>query len=170
MSNRSVYCRAKSILRVLCVAFPCVALGLVGSPAFGQNESQFGKWEPPPAGLPDIDDDDGGHYGWPLVPIDAALLSTGKVLVWQHDPISSPRLWNPADGKFAAVPCNSCVGTLHCPDHAFLVDGSLLVPGGGPPTTNETRIFRLTGAWEQAAWMHIARFYPTSTTLPTGGC
>ena len=49
MSNRSVYCRAKSNLRVLCVAFPCVALGLVGSPAFGQPSVQ-GEWNPPIGG------------------------------------------------------------------------------------------------------------------------
>ncbi len=165
MSNRSVYCRAKSILRVLCVAFPCFALGLVGSPAFGQQESVEGKWFPPIGGT-------GDGYGWPLMAVDAALLSTGKVLLLEHL-ASSARLWNPVDGVFDDVPCSApaCRGSLHCPGHAFLTDGSHLAAGGGLPTeaVNETRIFRLSAnSWEQATPMTYGRWYPTSTTLPDG--
>lgn len=104
--------------------------------------------------------------------IDAALLSTGKVLLWQHS-ASSARLWNPVDGVFDDVPCSApaCRGSSHCPGHAFLTDGSLLANGGGLPTDplNETRIFRLsTNKWEQATPMTYDRWYPTSTTLPDG--
>lgn len=167
MRNRGVLCRARSLLSALSVAFPCVALGLVGSPAFGQ-ESQFGKWDPPPAGQRDKDDNDGGNYGWELITYSAALLSTGKVLVWQQL-APSAKLWNPANGKFAGAACDVCGGTqLYCSGHSFLKDGSLLVPGGLIST--QTRIFRPTdpGGWEVVNPMAHGRFYPTCTTLPDG--
>lgn len=173
MSNRSVYRRAKSILRVLCVAFPCFALGLVASPAFGQQESVEGKWFPPIGGTNDgvPNNEDGGDHGWPLAAIDAALLSTGQVLVWAGG--TNAWSWNPADGVSTPVNCDSCVvPTLHCPGHAFLTDGSLLVAGGGDGggvnAHKETRIFRVTGGWEKATVMNYERWYPTCTTLPDG--
>ena len=166
MSSQVVYGRAMSILRVLCVASPCFALGLVGSPAFAQLNVQ-GEWVAPPGGDPP-------PYGWLLTARDAAPLSTGKVLVWaatNADP-QDAKLWNPGDGSFTEVDCTVCVGSLHCPGHAFMMDGSLLAAGGGGDTSeahDETRIFRaVTEQWEKVADMNHARWYPTCTTLPNG--
>jgi len=106
MRDRGVYCRVRSLLRVLSVALPCFASGLLSSPAFAQPSVQ-GQWVAPPGGDPP-------PYGWPVIAVDAALLSTGKVLVWeansgdQHD----AKLWNPADGNFTEVDCTACVGNI----------------------------------------------------------
>ena len=163
MSNRSVHCRVKSILRVLWFVFPFAGFAVGGSPAFGQNEGQFGKWEPPPAGQRDNDPNDGGDYGWELITYTAALLSTGKVLVWEQ--FAPAKLWNPTDGLFTGAPCDCAV--LYCSGHSFLKDGSLLVPGG--LGTAQTRIFRPTDErWEVVNPMAHTRFYPTCTTLPDG--
>ncbi len=162
MRNRVVYYRVRPVLRVLSVAFPCFTLGLVGSPAFAQASVQ-GQWVPPPDGKGGFD------YPWALGARHAAVLSTGKVLVWEFAG-STAKLWNPLNGVFTDVPsiAPACELSLHCPGHAFLMDGSLLLPGG--LGTTETRIFRLTGpgGWEVVNPMAHGRFYPTCTTLPDG--
>lgn len=163
MRNRVVYYRVRPVLRVLSVAFPCLALGLVGSPAFAQVSGQ-GRWVAPPDGMGGFD------YAWSQGTQDAALLSTGKVLVWESAE-TTPKLWNPTDGVFTNVPCSApvCTLDLHCTGHALLTDGSLLATGGGHNPTTETRIFRLSAnAWERGGDMFYGRFYPTTTALPDG--
>lgn len=163
MRNRVVYYRVRSVLRVLSVAFPCFALGLVGSPAFAQPSEQ-GQWQPPIGGTVDGDPNDGGDYGWEVIAKHGVLLSTGKVLVWNL-PGTTAKLWNPADGAFTDVPADFAdpdIPFLKCAGHAALSDGSLLAAGGGSNSADardEVSIFRLTGPgeWEQATPMNHAR-------------
>jgi hypothetical protein len=103
----------------------------------------------------------------PIVQLHLHLLPNGKVLSWGH--AGDPQVWDPATGKFTAVPSPSL---LFCAGHDFLPDGRLLVAGGhmgdglGLPNTN---IFdAVTGSWQAGPAMAMGRWYPTNTTLPNG--
>src|SRR5256884_375260 len=68
-------------------------------------------------------------FAWPIVAVNAALLPTAEVLVWDgqtyggHD----ARIWNPTTNTFTAVPDNQTkqffVGPLPAPDGRILVAG-----------------------------------------------
>ena len=103
----------------------------------------------------------------PIVQLHLHLLPNGTVLSWGQAGV--PQVWDPATGTFTAVPSPSW---LFCAGHDFLPDGRLLVTGGhiaaglGLPNTN---LFDAgTGSWQPGAAMAQGRWYPTTTTLPSG--
>jgi hypothetical protein len=99
----------------------------------------------------------------------AAVLPTGKVLLWSTG--DNARLWDPATGQFTSTP--ALFGDLHCAGQATLADGRVIVVGGvdGPPHVGikVTALFDpLTNTWTNGAPMKYARWYPTVTTMPDG--
>ncbi len=108
---------------------------------------------------------------WPIVAVNANLLSTGEVLTWDgQENGQDARLWNPATGVFTAVPNNQT--NMFCSGSCALPDGRTLVAGGhagGHIGVTDTNLFD-PGArtWTQVASMRYPRWYPTTTTLPDG--
>ena len=109
---------------------------------------------------------------WPLVAVHATLLQTGEVLLWDgwELPTSQARVWHPGGGAFASVPVGS---GLFCAGHAALADGRILVAGGHTrertPGSRTPPIFDpARRTWTRVADMHLARWYPSATTLPDG--
>jgi galactose oxidase len=131
-----------------CASAPVVSSAVVmGSPA------QVGKWTAP--------------FSMPIVAVHLNLLPNGKLLFFGHQP---PQLWDRSANTFTPLPQPHW---LYCAGHAFLPDGRLLVAGGhienlkGLP---DAKLFsHATQSWSVAAPMSRGRWYPTLTTLGTGG-
>jgi galactose oxidase len=118
-----------------------------------EPQATRGEWSPP--------------FPWPVVAVHLHLLPTGRVLSWGR--LGSPQVWDPATGQFTETPSSSMV---FCSGHTYLPDGRLLVTGGhlddqrGLPDAN---IFSaMPPGWTRIESMSRGRWYPTSTTLPTG--
>ncbi len=126
-----------------------------------------------------------GHWSpvlsWPLVAINATLLRTGQVLMWDGgtsvgDPPThgglSAQLWNPQTQTFTPVPTSRT--DLFCSSSCALPDGRIFVAGGSDPTNNSVGISHAnvfdpgTGVWSSAPSMAYRRWYPTATCLPDG--
>lgn len=122
-----------------------------------------------------------GVLPWPLVAINATLLRTGEVLVWDggtsvgdsptHGGLTA-QLWNPDTQVFTAAPTSRT--DLFCAGSCALSDGRIFVPGGSDPSNNsvgttQANIFNpTTRQWSAAASMSYRRWYPTATCLPDG--
>jgi plastocyanin len=119
----------------------------------------------------------GGAGSWerlpdsPIFVVHAAMLHTGKVLLWAGtaevgDPLES-RVWDPATGMMTT---QHYTVDLFCSGHAFLPDGRLCIAGGAPSgTLRATHLFDpLAETWTRVADMAQARWYPTVLTLPDG--
>jgi hypothetical protein len=129
---------------------------------------------------------------WPLVAIHAALLPTGKVLVWPRlendDPKATtktkvknlprpkeeswPHLWDPATGQLTITPRPPF--NPFCSGHAFLPDGRLFI-AGGHLWSNFWGDGRVTiydpvqNSWARGLpAMNNRRWYPSCVTLPNG--
>jgi hypothetical protein len=118
-----------------------------------------------------------GQFGalqtWPIVGVHSAVLTDGKVLVWDGWQTPQPtHVYDPATGTFTtATPTDS----LFCSGLAKLPDGRVLVAGGyGASSTGmlgivDTNIFNpAANAWTRVADMHLKRWYPDLTELPDG--
>ena len=119
----------------------------------------------------------GGEGSWerlpdaPIFVVHAAVLHTGKVLLWAGTaevgyPLES-RVWDPTSGTMTTQTYGE---DLFCSGHAFLPDGRLCIVGGAPAgTLRSTHLFDpTTEAWTKMANMQQARWYPTVLTLPDG--
>jgi galactose oxidase len=130
---------------------------LLVSAANGQDPATVGQWS--------------ARTPWPDKAVHAALLPTGKVLWWPaFDTGDNPRLWDPATNTNTAI---AHVGAnIFCAGFSFLADGKLLVAGGhlsGFTGLPNAYIFDpSTSTWNRLPDMNNGRWYPTSTTLPTG--
>lgn len=121
----------------------------------------------------------------PNVAVHAALLPTGRVLMWGrrlvagvgdlHVQDCQPFRWDPVSE--AALPASSKpAGNLNvfCAGHAFQPDGTLLVVGGHLLADGSglatAFVYHPDGdSWERVADMNRGRWYPTATCLPDGG-
>ncbi|HEV2951952.1 MAG TPA: galactose oxidase-like domain-containing protein, partial [Actinomycetota bacterium] len=140
-------------------------------------------FEPPVdtgAECPDVHHDHcglGGEGAWerladsPIFIVHAAVLHTGKVLLWSGtaevgDPLES-RVWDPATETMTTQVYGE---DLFCSGHAFLPDGRLCVPGGAPlGLLRSTHLFDPAGeTWTKVTDMAQARWYPTVLTLSDG--
>ena len=131
---------------------------------------------------PDVDLHPCGHGGggggsWERLPdspifiVHAAVLRTGKVVVWSGtaevgDPLES-RVWDPATGTMTT---QLFAEDLFCAGQTFLPDGRLLVGGGAPAgSLDSTHIFDpATESWAKVNDMLRARWYPTLVPLADG--
>ncbi len=118
---------------------------------------------------------------WPLVAINATLLRTGEVLLWDggtsvgdaptHGGLSA-QLWNPQTQAFVSVPTSRT--DLFCSSSCVLPDGRIFVGGGSDPNNNSVGISHAnvfnptTRQWSSARSMANRRWYPTATCLPDG--
>lgn len=107
----------------------------------------------------------------PIFIVHAAMLHTGKVLLWAGtaevgDPLES-RVWDPVTGIMTT---QTYTQDLFCAGHAFLSDGRLCIAGGAPSgVLRSTHIFDpVAETWTRVADMNQARWYPTVLTLPDG--
>jgi hypothetical protein len=134
------------------------------------------------------------QYRCHSLPVHAALLHTGKVLLFggsgnNRKFAEQPRmaeLWDPESGAITIIEQN-LGGDIFCAGHAFLPDGRLLVSGGThkydikrhlfgrdipiPPFTgiNHTYLFDpVQERWTRGDNMAAARWYPTLVMLGDG--
>jgi FtsP/CotA-like multicopper oxidase with cupredoxin domain len=119
----------------------------------------------------------GGAGTWERLPdspifiVHAALMRTGRVLVWSGtaevgDPLES-RVWNPVTGTMTTQLFGE---DLFCAGQTFLSDGRLLIGGGAPAgSLDSTHIFDpATENWTKVNDMLRARWYPTLVPLADG--
>ncbi len=114
--------------------------------------------------------------GLPIVPVAAAALANGKVMLWSaYDAYTfggdrgktDTALYDPAtNGAIRSMVVNTA-HDMFCPGTSMLSDGRLLVSGGS--SAQKTSIYdSVTQTWSKAALMKIARGYQGNTVLDTG--
>jgi hypothetical protein len=127
------------------------ALLAVPVAAEGATLAEAGQWGP----LRD--------FGVPA--IHAALLHTGKVLLWSSGPNAA--VWDPVTGEMVQTPTVFADDNIHCAGLVVLQDGRVLTVGGEKIKTVATfDPDRLT--WTKAPDMRLPRWYPTLTALADG--
>lgn len=111
-----------------------------------------------------------------VVPIHAAVMPNGKVLLW--DFVDS-WVWNPAQGNAGSLlntgrPSNYTDDKFHlmfCAGHSWLADGKLYVTGGqvdGGGSEKSALYDPTSDTWIPGPDLSGGRWYPTNTTLPNG--
>ena len=112
----------------------------------------------------------------PLVPVSAANLSDGKVLMWSAEQkfgfssstgLTYSLTWDPLTDTVSERTISETGHDMFCPGTTNLADGRLLVNGG--LDSAKTSIFNpATGAWSVGAAMNIPRGYQANTLLADG--
>jgi Domain of unknown function (DUF1929)/Glyoxal oxidase N-terminus len=136
---------------------------------------------PAPCTWPYVAGDPASVGTWQVLPynsgvfvVHAALLPTGKVLMWsgtaERNLPRESRVWDPDTG---AMTTQTFADDLFCSGHAMLPDGRVLVNGGAIPGQGAgikaTHIFDpVAETWTKVRDMNHARWYPTTLTLPDG--
>ena len=110
---------------------------------------------------------------WPLIAIHASLLKNGKVLVFDHEYMTTqPMLWEPTTQTFTDTPLVN--HELLCSGHTQLTDGRIVVAGGHKPDRGEVGINTIylydpnTNTWTRSSDMAYDRWYPAVTKLSDG--
>src|SRR5258708_8643155 len=112
------------------------------------NQSVIGQWS--------------SVMSWPIVSLNAVLMKTGKVLVYDR-PSAGPtaQVWDPVANTFTNVPNNTT--DLFCSGHSEMSDGRVLVIGGHGASdagTADVNIFDPTSqTWTLAPRMAYERWY-----------
>jgi len=130
---------------------------------------------------PGVEGQWGPRINFTTVPISAAVLPNGKLLIfssWDRYSFTSgtgardktyANLYDPATGQVTEFLVTQTNHDMFCPGTAFLEDGRLMVNGGGPQVTT-TSIYDFSGnQWVRDVSMSRRRWYNGSTTLPSGG-
>lgn len=118
-------------------------------------------------------------YQLPLVPLQAANLPNGNVLVWSADaPLdftdsANPpartytAIFNPSNGTSSQVIVTNTAHDMFCPGISNLPDGRIFVTGG--LSVRQTSIYSpTTNTWTAGNQMNIPRGYQGSVTLSNG--
>ena len=110
---------------------------------------------------------------WPLVPISAAVLSSGEILTWASHDVSDETmgadstdvvLWDPITNEFEDI--NNPTHDMFCSGISTLSDGSIMATGGSP-TQQKTSIFNpQTKRWTEGPFMNQPRWYGSQLTMP----
>lgn len=113
--------------------------------------------------------------GLPLVPVGAAVLPTGNVLLWASNMTNNftangntqTVIFDTSTNSWFSKNVTETAHNMFCPGTAMLPDGRLLVNGGYDAP--KTSIYNpATNAWTTAATMSLARGYNGSTLLSDG--
>jgi galactose oxidase len=113
--------------------------------------------------------------GFPLVPVAAALLPTGRLLTWSSfDPYTfggsgttQTATYDPVAGTVTQRTVTETGHDMFCPGTAMLTDGRVLVNGGDDAA--KTSIYDpATNTWTAGPAMTTPRGYNADTTLPDG--
>ncbi len=118
-----------------------------------------------------------GLIPFPIVPVAAANLPDGKVLVWSAEDRfdfntgskvqTYTAIFDPASHQTSERLVYDTGHNMFCPGTANLPDGRILVNGG--IASIKTSIYDpFTDTWQTAQDMHIARGYQGTTVLSTG--
>lgn len=113
----------------------------------------------------------------PVIPVAAANLPNGKVLLWSAYDRSTfganqlgrtyTAVFDPATATSTEMLVTNTGHDMFCPGTANLPDGRVLVNGGS--TSIKTSLYDpQSGTWSSGAVMHIARGYEGSVTLSNG--
>ena len=118
--------------------------------------SQIGQWS--------------GPFAWPIVAVNMALLSSGRVLAYDGQTAGfDARVWDPSTSLFSAVPA---LVNEFCSGLAGMPNGRLLVAGGhyaGHVGLMSANLFDpMSQTWLSGTPMAYGRWYPTVTALPDG--
>jgi galactose oxidase len=118
-----------------------------------------------------------GVINFPLVPVSAANLPDGKMLVWSaygrfnfggDNGRTYTAIFDPATLSATERLVTETGHDMFCPGISMLADGGVFVTGGS--SSSKTSIYNpASGAWSAAAPMTIARGYQSSATLSNGG-
>jgi Domain of unknown function (DUF1929)/Glyoxal oxidase N-terminus/Divergent InlB B-repeat domain len=131
-----------------------------------QNRTISAPFSRIPATTPSLEGKWGAAFRTPVVVVHLHLLPTGKVLLWGD--LGSAQLWDPTNGFVSEAKSYR----IYCSGHTFLPDGRLLVTGGTSPGTRGLRVATAfdpaTSSWSSIPSMAQGRYYPTTTTLPSG--
>ena len=128
----------------------------------------------PPSSDPSVIGQWSGITSWPILPVHATLMPTGKVLAWGHDATNSTTagtIWTPSTGTFQSTSYSGA--DLFCAGHGLLPDGRVFMAGGHNMAdyhglTSGAIFNPTTLAWSSAPAMTYGRWYPTVTALPDG--
>jgi galactose oxidase len=127
----------------------------------GGTDASKGRWDAP--------------IGFPLVPVAAALLPNGKVLMWSS---YAPDTFGGTGKTVTAIldPVTRAVSQrvvtetghdMFCPGISLLADGRVMVTGGDD--SSKTSIYNFsTNAWTTGPPLNIARGYQASAALADG--
>jgi len=112
----------------------------------------------------------------PLVPVAAANLPDGRVLLWSawakddwdnSVPKTQTAIWDPETNAVTEREVSETGHDMFCPGIANMPDGRILVSGGS--SNKETSIYDpATGDWGDAPDMNQGRGYQTTVTLADG--
>jgi galactose oxidase len=115
----------------------------------------------------------------PIVPVEAANLPNGNVLVWSADSALNftsgevtpgptyTAIFNPSTNKSTQVIVTNTGHDMFCPGIVNLPDGRIFVTGGS--SSDKTSIYSpVTNAWVSSDLMNIPRGYQGSVTLSNG--
>jgi galactose oxidase len=126
------------------------------------NQATVGSWTAPTA--------------LSLVPVAAANLPDGKVLMWSaYERLSFggdngrtyTLTFNPSTGAASEMLVSNTGHDMFCPGISNLADGRIIVTGGS--SSSKTSIYNpATGAWSASAAMNLPRGYHASVSLSTG--
>jgi large repetitive protein len=122
----------------------------------------------------------GPKINFSTVPVAAAVLPNGKLLIWsswdRYDFASGTgardktytNVYDPNTGQVSEFLVSNTGHDFFCPGTSMLEDGRIHVSGGGPQVTT-TSIYNYTNnQWVRDADMSRHRWYNASTTMPTG--
>jgi hypothetical protein len=120
--------------------------------------------------VPAVDGSCAIQYDTETVAIHAALLHTGKVVMWSFadfdDSVPQSRVLDLATGQLTTPPASHHV---FCSGHAFAGDGTLVVTGGHHDDVKAVHTFSPSSdQWSHVADMAHGRWYPTAVALPDG--
>jgi len=120
------------------------------------NPAQTGLWS--------------GITALPLVAVNVALLSTGKILMWDAQSFGvNSSVWDPDVNSFFPV---GAPANLFCSSVEQMADGRIFVAGGHVGAHVGLTVANLfdptTQSWVVLPDMTFPRWYPTTTTLPDG--